>query len=93
MTQKNKALNCSNCRIGDFKRNLCDCRNGFCAKYKGIGNEEDFFMTIEASLFCNELVYCWECKYKDECHQTISLDANNKTINFCSYGKRKGDEK
>lgn len=48
MTQKDKKLNCLNCRIGDFKHNLCDCHNGFCAKYKGIGVEEDFFMAIEA---------------------------------------------
>lgn len=48
MTQKDKKLNCLNCRIGDFKHNLCDCHNGFCAKYKGVGTEEDFFTTIEA---------------------------------------------
>lgn len=47
MTQKDKALNCLNCRIGDFKHSLCDCHNGFCAKYKGIGKQEDFFMAIE----------------------------------------------
>lgn len=47
MIQKDKTLNCSNCRIGDFKHSLCDCYNGFCAKYKGIGTEEDFFMAIE----------------------------------------------
>ena len=49
-------------------------------------------MAIDALLFCNELVYCWECKYKDECPQMILLDANNKTISFCSYGKRKGGD-
>ena len=48
MTQKDKVLNCSNCRIGDFKQSLCDCHNGFCAKYKGIGTEKDFFMAIDA---------------------------------------------
>lgn len=48
MTQKDKVLNCSNCRIGDFKQSLCDCYNGFCAKYKGIGTQEDFFMAIES---------------------------------------------
>ncbi len=48
MTQKDKSLNCLNCRIGDFKRNLCDCHDGFCAKYKGIGTEKDFFKAIEA---------------------------------------------
>ena len=48
MTQKDKVLNCLNCRIGDFKRSLCDCHNGFCAKYKGIGTEKDFFKAIEA---------------------------------------------
>ena len=48
MTQKDKTLNCLNCRIGDFKHSLCDCHNGFCAKYKGIGTQEDFFMAIEA---------------------------------------------
>ena len=48
MTQKDKTLNCLNCRIGDFKQSLCDCDNGFCAKYKGIGTEKDFFKAIEA---------------------------------------------
>lgn len=47
-TQKDEALNCLNCRIGDFKHSLCDCHNGFCAKYKGIGTEKDFFKAIEA---------------------------------------------
>ena len=47
MTQKDKKLNCLNCRIGDFKHSLCDCHNGFCAKYKGIGKQEDFFTAIE----------------------------------------------
>ena len=53
------------------------------------GYAEALDMAIEALLFCNELVYCWECKYKDECSQAILLDANNKIINFCSYGERK----
>lgn len=51
MTQKDKTLNCLNCRIGDFKRSLCDCHNGFCAKYKGIGTEKDFFKAIEELQF------------------------------------------
>ena len=53
MTREEKELNCSNCRIGDFKENLCDCNNGFCAKYKGIGTEEDLFKAIEALSVAN----------------------------------------
>lgn len=67
MTQKDKKLNCLNCRIGDFKHNLCDCHNGFCAKYKGIGTQEDFFMAIEAPQI--DLVQCKDCKHRetDDC--------------------------
>ena len=37
-------------------------------------------------------VYCLKCKHKDECSQTVLINANNKIINFCSYGERKGGE-
>lgn len=67
MTQKDKKLNCLNCRIGDFKHSLCDCHNGFCAKYKGIGTQEDFFMAIEALQI--DIVRCKDCKHRetDDC--------------------------
>ena len=68
-------------------RDFCGMLCGYTSGYT-----EALDMAVEALLFCNELVYCWECKYKDECPQTISLDANNQTINFCSYGKRKGGD-
>lgn len=70
MTQKDKKLNCLNCRIGDFKHSLCDCHNGFCAKYKGIGTQEDFFMAIEAlSTNSMQVVRCKDCKHRetDDC--------------------------
>lgn len=67
MTQKDKKLNCLNCRIGDFKHSLCDCHNGFCAEYKGIGTQEDFFMAIEALQI--DIVRCKDCKHRetDDC--------------------------
>lgn len=66
----------------------------FCGMLCGYtsGVTEALNMAIEALLFCNKLVCCWECKYKDECPQTILLDANNKIINFCSYGEREGGD-
>ena len=70
MTQKDKKLNCLNCRIGDFKHSLCDCHNGFCAIYKGIGTQEDFFMAIEAlSSNAMQVVQCKDCKHRetDDC--------------------------
>lgn len=42
----NKELNCMNCSIGDFKRDLCDCDNGFCKEFKSIGKQEDFFNAV-----------------------------------------------
>ena len=41
-----KELNCMNCSIGDFKRELCDCNKGFCKEFKSIGKQEDFFKTV-----------------------------------------------
>ena len=41
-----KELNCMNCSIGDFKHELCDCDNGFCKEFKGIGSQEDFFNAV-----------------------------------------------
>ena len=42
----NEELNCMNCSIGDFKRDLCDCNNGFCKEFKSIGKQEDFFNAV-----------------------------------------------
>lgn len=41
-----KELNCTNCSIGDFKAELCDCDNGFCKEFKSIGTQEDFFNVV-----------------------------------------------
>jgi hypothetical protein len=96
MTKKEKELNCLNCRIGDFKQNLCDCHNGFCAKYKGIGTENDLFKAIEA--LSTEAVQgkwirighdIYECSL---CHQNVMT----KDIDCYSYchqcgAKMKGD--
>ena len=41
-----KELNCTNCSIGDFKHELCDCDNGFCKEFKSIGTQEDFFNAV-----------------------------------------------
>lgn len=101
MTQKNKALNCSNCRIGDFKHSLCDCHNGFCAKYKGIGTQEDFFMAIEAlSSNAIQVVQCKDCKHREHCHETVAHTKDHdgfrehwsEPIEWCSSGERREDE-
>lgn len=39
-------LNCTNCCIGDFKEELCDCNFGFCERFKGIGNQNDFMNKV-----------------------------------------------
>lgn len=43
MTDK---LNCTNCNIGDFKNNLCNCDSVFYQKYKGIGRSQDFINAV-----------------------------------------------
>ena len=49
-------------------------------------------MTIKALLSCNESVCCWECRYKERCSKYDIARRNNKIINFCPYGERKGGD-
>lgn len=55
-------LNCTNCSIGDFKHELCDCYNGFCKEFKSIGTQEDFFNAVMQRIRPQGK---WE-SYKDE---------------------------
>lgn len=96
MTREEKELNCLNCRIGDFKHSLCDCDNGFCMKYKGIGKEEDLFKAIEA---LSERTGEWQCKSLSTgelfygCSECGNLEIN--ISNYCpNCGARmeKGDK-
>ena len=41
-----ETLDCTNCCIADFKHQLCDCNGDFCAKYKSIGDENDFMKAV-----------------------------------------------
>ena len=60
--EMNKELNCTNCSIGDFKHELCDCYNGFCKEFKSIGTQEDFFNAVMQRIRPQGK---WE-NYKDE---------------------------
>lgn len=43
-----ETIDCTNCCIADFKHSLCDCHGDFCAKYKSIGDENDFMNAVLA---------------------------------------------
>lgn len=71
----NETLDCTNCCIGAFKHQLCDCNGDFCTKYKSIGDENDFMQAVLAdrpqgeweiyviSPFDGEDCRCSECGY------------------------------
>lgn len=68
--------NCCTCRVGKYKRALCD--ESFCEKYHGDGEAEDFIKMVTQGLKTGHWVYrpewskygdVWSCS---ECGEKIS---------------------
>ena len=84
-------LNCTNCCIGNFKYELCDCNGEFCKEFKRVGDGGDFIKSItnrvrkksewrQAVYGHNVMRFCPECGYNKLTHGIA-----NETIMMFKY--------